>query len=132
MSWLALFFILELGYLPNGYQEIYLITNFVDEVEMKGEFYIDFNAEVTLFDLFFIGGGVKTYIWKYNFSYTFWPNTAGYSLIAGINLGILEIGFRHYCYHPVLPWTEYINFDLQWEGAYEEIYVRLEGSFRGK
>jgi hypothetical protein len=132
MTWLALFFILELGFLPDGYIETYEMTNIADSVELTGEFYVDMNAKVTLFDLFFIGGGTKCYMWKYNVGYTFCPNTAGYSFIAGVNLGILEAGYRHYCYHPVMPWSYYRRSAMKWEGAYSEIYVRLEGSFRGK
>ena len=128
MTWLALFFALEIGFLPQGY-----IGTFHDErqpeyIVLIGAGYVDFETEVRLFKYGFIGGSTKIYVNKYNYGYTFSPETAEFDFNLGIRIAPLELGFRHYCMHPIVPWIYYTRVSPQWEGAYEEIYLRLEVS----
>lgn len=94
--------------------------------DLAGTFYTDLDAEILLFNTLFIGGGVKTTVWKFTDSdWTFFPNKAVYSFSAGLRRGPLELGFRHYCIHPVIPY--FSDPDPIWEGAFDEVYLRIEG-----
>ena len=132
MSWLALFFALEVGVLPTGYLRTYEMVIPTCET-LTGCFYTDMEAEIEILDLFFIGGATKMYMDLYENEGSFKPNTVNLLFTAGIRAQQLEIGFRHYCLHPVVPWIYSNEMNLHWEGAYEEIYIRLESrEFRSK
>lgn len=128
MTWLALFFALEVGFLPGGYMETYTYYGATDET-FAGAYYVDMDAEVRLFDILFIGGGSKVYMDRTHGMINFIPNTVNYNFVAGARYGPLEVGFRHYCIHPIMPWSRYRVEMPEWEGWYEEIYVRIEGRF---
>ncbi len=125
MNWIALLFALEIGMMPSGYIESYDRMP-PTEYELTGAYYVDMQADVLLYDLFFIGGRTKIYMKKRTDTISFSPDTAEFAFNAGIRAGILEIGFRHYCMHPIVPWLYQSGGTLKWEGSYEEIYVRLE------
>jgi hypothetical protein len=125
MTWLALFFALELGYLPGGVVETYYFEK-PEWMELQGSFFTEFEAEAELFGVGFIGGELKTYMNKYAVNKSFKPLAAEYAFYAGLRWSALELGFRHYCTHPVVPWMYYQDVTPQWESWYEEIYLRLE------
>lgn len=127
MSWLALFFALEVGFLPMGFIGTYFKETPIG-VDLQGSGYVDIDLEFALFQYAFIGGGVKTYIYRYSNSRYFSPATVEYDFRAGLRFEPLELGFRHYCAHPVVPWVYFREISPQWEGGYEELYLRLEVS----
>lgn len=129
MSWLAFIFALELGIAPNidvlQYQPAALVTS---EWEIG---YTQLEAEIQLFDLLFAGGGVRTYIIPGSSGHSFSPNTTIYDFSTGFRRGPLEIGLRHRCFHPTVPYLPVFGQKITGlEGSYDEIYVRLEGKIR--
>ncbi len=126
MNWIIFIFALEIGWVPNDILRTYEPPMIYNSAESA---YIQFESEVELFKLFFIGGSIRTYISKNKNSYDFWPTRDGYMFYTGLRYDILEIGFRHYCTHPVVPWN--YQFNPIWEGAYEEIYFRISGKIGG-
>jgi hypothetical protein len=127
MNWLALFFALELGIIPQGYLQTYY-NETLSNYELSGNGYIMLETEAQLLGFVFIGGNVKTYINKYTANTSFSPVNAEYAVKVGMRFDFIELGFRHYCTHPVVPWLYHRNVSPQWEGAYDEIYLRLEVS----
>lgn len=123
MNWLALFFALELGWMPAGDFIMYTVPPEIYSVRCSA--YTELYVEAELFGIGFIGGGIRTSIWYNGEGYTFWPNRATYEFRAGARWGPLEIGWRHFCMHPVIPMFEYVHPDAIWEGAYEELYLRV-------
>ena len=119
MNWLVLFFVLELGWMPNGDFDLYENPLGLDP---KYSAYTELDAEVQLFGLLFVGGGIKTTVWHFR-SYKFFPHKAVYNFRFGARYGLLELGFRHYCIHPVIPY--FSNPHAIWEGAYEEVYLKI-------
>lgn len=99
------------------------------------QYYTELDAEVLLFEHIFIGGAVttrsRTAREKYGIPYNFSPFTDEYLFKAGIRFGNVEIGFRHLCTHPVIPYINSVRqvnrTPITYEGAYEEIYLRFEG-----
>jgi len=122
MNWLFFIFALEAGFFPNASFVMYEMP--VEEVFDLG-MYVQIEAEVLFFDLFFVGGSIRTYVWKKEEGISFWPWRDGFMFNAGLRYKILELGFRHYCTHPVIPYQ--YPAQMNWEGAYEEIYFRIEG-----
>ncbi len=93
-------------------------------------FYIDLNAEVVLFDTFFIGGNMRNDFYNKSDSLYFSPQTMRFKFFTGLRFKkIFEIGFNHFCFHPVIPYFGlHANPIVKWEGAYEEIYIKISGS----
>ncbi len=124
MSWIALFFALEVGLLPNGF-----IDTYVDEgrtLLIQNSEYLSLETELTFFNFLFVGGAVKTYMYRYSGVKDFFPSTVEYDLGLGVRFKSVELGFRHYCTHPIVPWLYRREVSPQWEGSYEELYIRVE------
>lgn len=130
MNWIALAFALELGWMPNGDFLMYDPPSFVS---VAGSYYTELEMRATAFGFLFVGGSVKSFVWLYEGEYTFAPERELYEFEAGLTRGPLEVGFRHYCTHPMWPYLwAYQHGDAgygqaaRYEGAYEELYLRLE------
>ena len=125
MTWLTLFFALEIGITP----QISLVS-YSPEVEWDmlrwGVFYTELDAEIQLFRYIFAGGMMRTYMVPaegINFS----PRYNIYDFRAGLRWQMLEVGWRHRCFHPMIAYQPLLNVEIQGiEGAYDEIYFRVE------
>lgn len=125
MTWLALAFALEVGLLPFDQTIMYQPPARSDE---KWVFYTTLEAELQFLDNHaFIGGRTEIREWKDLAAMGFWPERAGFAFNAGLRWGPVEIGFLHYCTHPVIPFEPLREPSVLWEGAYEKIYLRVEG-----
>lgn len=130
MTWLVLAAALEVGLLPMG---DFLMYDPPSTVSITGTIYTELEARATAWGVLFVGGEVRTFAWAVDGSYSFTPFRLLYQFEAGFTLGPLEIGFRHYCTHPqwVYLWAyrygdAIYGQQARWEGAYEEVYLRLE------
>ena len=127
MNWLILLYFIELGYSP-----FYDSRNVMDDsntrIRTENTYYITLDTEVVILDHLFIGGAIKTYIHSTD-SYDYFPFEADYLFKAGIRLNNLELGFRHFCLHPVRPYEMYYQPQGSTDGAYEEFYIRISSEF---
>jgi hypothetical protein len=130
-EWFGLSYFVEFGYNPTGTFVMYDENQIRDRAYVNDDMYADFDATMWLFTHFYVGGNVRTGFWKMADGYDFMPNQMTYGFRAGLDFKNLEIGFRHYCIHPIyvyLTRTEFENnYDPLWEGSYEEIFVRIKG-----
>lgn len=125
MSWLVLVFALELGILPQTGFVMYQ-PNPAYVVDQVG-FYTDLSATVEAYG-FYAGGGMRCYFWIDRDTVSFWPEQMTFLFEAGWRTEGLNVGFRHYCMHPVVPYLALTGAPPQnWEGSYEEIYIRFDG-----
>jgi len=140
MTWLALAFALELGFVPQGgfmaferepqvfeYEGSYYYPVSVGTVQLPPMFYADLQAEVILFGWMFAGGGVKVPIAWNGETWTFSPSATYYDFRAGVRFKGVEMFWRHRCNHP--QWTYmYAYLPSEWkEGAFDEIAIRFSG-----
>lgn len=126
MTWLAFVFALELGLLPNyGFVMYQPDPEYVID---QHALYTDLEASVEAGG-FYLGGAMRCYFWAHRNDYGFSPFQMTYRFDAGWRNDRLNIGFRHYCMHPVVPWSSHMP-EKNWEGAYEELFIRLEGKIR--
>ncbi len=128
MNWITLFFIIELGLNPfKGTITSYENTQDLYIEEMST--YIQLETEVELLDYFFIGGMIKTDMLINQERLSFRPELSSYLFKAGVRFKMLEIGFRHICIHPTMPY--YLQFQpiTTYDAAYEEIYIRISNGF---
>lgn len=128
MNWLALFFIIELGLNPlkgavTSYEHV--TESYVTEMGI----YVNLETEVQLFDFLFIGGMVKTDMFLSNDSLSFRPEISSYLFNAGIRFEGLEIGYRHLCVHPTMPYRIYFNPIQTYDAGYDEFYIRISNEF---
>lgn len=124
MRWIALAFALELGMVPMSSLLMYDPPTMVQE---QPEFYQQFEAEVLLFGYLALGGSVTVYEWKIEDQLRFFSYRGGFEIGAELRLEPVKIGWRHYCTHPIVPYLSTVAQKIKWEGAYEEIYIRMEG-----
>ena len=131
MTWLFLWFALEIGYQPTAEWQIY--TDPVSESFdcVQSALYTELDARVYLFDYAFIGGSVYTVANPSQTGFSFKPKKASYTFGLGGRYenedASLEVGFRHTCLHPVLCHLLYLEeLNPMLAGQYSEIYVRIE------
>ena len=125
MSWLVFVFALECGLLPNTGFVMYQPD--LESVVGAVGFYTDLSASVESFG-FYVGGGMRNYFWKDRGKIGFCPYQMTFRFDAGWRNENIEIGFRHYCMHPGVPFLELTGAPVcEWEGAYEELFVRIHG-----
>jgi len=117
--------VFEFGITPYDNMHVY-VKDFWNEVAgNKVSFYFDLESNLE-YKKFYIGGGIKTFAGKsLTETRQFLPYKATYRFLAGYNFGNCQIGFRHYCTHPIVP---YVTFDspILFQGAYEELFIRWE------
>ena len=135
MNWLLFMFMLEVGFLPQGGGLVMYDSEGLREMYPnvdRSYGYTDLQAELQFFNFLFVGGGVKTMVFShFKQGKSFFPYEADYNFNVGVRFRGVEMGFRHYCIHPVIPWVGYFrDYEPVWEGTYEEIYLRI-GTWRG-
>ncbi len=123
MKIIMLLLSLEMGIIPAGHFRMY---DFNKEVYPAVSFYGDFNFEVQMFDnRLFYGIGNKIYIWKVKEVRSFKPDAVNFIFFAGLRFSeSVEIGFKHYCSHPIKAWNQSGENNI-FERWYEEIYIKL-------
>ncbi len=127
MNWLILVYFIELGYSP-----FYQSLNVMEEssrINAENIYYITLDAEIVILDHSFIGGAVKTYFQDQIDSKSYYPFEADYLFKAGLRYKNIEVGFRHFCLHPVRPYEMYYQPQDSTDGAYEEFYIRISSEF---
>ncbi len=126
MNWLILLYFIELGYSPF-YNSVNVIPYEYEQTLNENVYYVNFDAEVLLFDYFFIGGSTKIFIQPNNQSHDFYPIQNDYLFKTGFRYKNIQIGFNHFCTHPgrsagiVSKGSAY--------GGYEEFYIRISSEF---
>ena len=124
MEWLALFFAFELGYQPQAMFVSYDPPSFVNG---SGQFYQTFEVKARMWDFLEVGGAVRVQDWLSRGTIGFWPNQLDSQIFADVYYGPLTIGWRHNCIHPVVPYQPTFGEKPSWDGAYDEVYLRIGG-----
>ncbi len=115
----------ECGITPYDNMNVYVAEFWQEVTGNKISFYFDLETQLK-YKGFFIGGGIKTFAGKpITKIKEFHPYKTTYKFLVGYEYKNFQIGFRHYCIHPVVP---YVTFDspIIFQGAYEELYIRWE------
>ena len=86
----------------------------------ENNFYLALDSELKLF-FFWIGGNVIIFTWHHDGN-TFWPHRIDLFSRAGIDIGILTIGWRHLCSHPIMPYERITDAP---DGAFTEFFLRI-------
>jgi hypothetical protein len=145
MTWLALAFALEVGFLPHGsfmsferepevfeYDGSYYYPISVEQAVLPPIVYTDLSAEVILWGWLFAGGNVKIPMAWDGQTWGFLPRATYYDFRAGVRLGIAELFWRHRCMHPQFAYM-YNFLPSEWqEGAFDEIGLRFSAKFGGE
>lgn len=125
MSWIALWFALQVGLSPYSGMLVY---NHAAEMRFAETWYTQFEAEVRLFDTAFIGGEVRTEARRHRGDeLVFYPGLSSYGFTAGLRYGGMELGFLHACQHPTVPYYNQYRPVIAWDGWWTELYLRFSG-----
>lgn len=127
MTWLALAFALEVGFLPQAQLWNHQVSYKPYLIE-DSSIYTELEARVTIAELLFIGGSVRTQSFRSDGKLNFSPVRDTYRFKAGLQYQGLEIGWRHMCEHPVTTnWQSISASDLGFERGYDELYIQFSG-----
>ena len=122
MNWLVLLYFIELGYSPF-YNSVNIIPDKYEQILNENVYYIDFDAEILMFNYFFIGGSAKTFIQPNNKGHDFYPIQIDYLFKSGFRYKNIQIGFNYFCTHPVRS-VGIVSRGTAY-GGYEEFYIRI-------
>lgn len=91
---------------------------------------LETSVEASILDeTFFVGVDTITWAAKAPEGYTFSPRSDRYTVRAGIRFSIFEVGWSHYCQHPVVSYdTGSPEMDNIFEGS-DTLYLRMEAKF---
>jgi len=125
MKIFTLMIMLNFGIIPNGHLKLYESRNNIrNEMSMFG----DFNIEARMFNNhFFYGIDSKIFIWKTDSGYDFSPDRIDFLFFTGIRFNEhLEIYWKHFCQHPIIPWIN-SGYDYSiFESSYNEIGIQFK------
>lgn len=124
MNWLILLYFIELGYSPF-YKSLNVMPIDNKLIMNESVMYMTLDAEIVVLDHLFISGAVKTYFQDDTSDYSYFPFESDYLFKAGFRYKNLELGFRHFCLHPVRPYEMYYQPQGSTDGSYEEFYIRI-------
>lgn len=127
MEWVMFWFALECGMIPNNAMAM-CENEFIDTVIEEYSLYADIDTKIYLFEIFYLGSGIKTVIWQLDSSKLFYLDKTYFNFNVGIEWESVTIGFRHYVKHPIMRYIIYFdNHSIEWGKGYEEIFIKLEG-----
>lgn len=73
---------------------------------------------------------ITVYMWSVDKKLRFYPNQITFQNSIYIDLGKIQIGIRHTCYHPMIVTQQGLRMvgkfvRPKWEGAYDELYLTI-------
>jgi len=122
---LSVEFSLELGWLPEGTLVMYESWKAYD---LSNMFYVVLASRVNLFEYLFIGGSMDVSLHREGLE--FYPNGIDYMFETGIQIGILELFFKHNCIHPAPTWIYFQRMNLKWETWHNRIGIKISGELK--
>jgi len=106
------------GYTPSVHvdkgADVPLYATLGAEVEILGMVFVGFDVRTELTVKELKAGGFSPHLMNYGF-------TVGLRPVEGV-----ELGFRHHCVHPMVPYMDTLHFTLTYEGVYQEVYLRID------
>ena len=130
MSLLLFSFILEIGFSPMYYAEIYGPISH-ERIADENSMYTQLEIELGIAGFIFARGGVKTDVLKIANEQAFSPYESTYLFEGGVQYEGVEIGYRHLCIHPTMPYRWNYAPSTTIDGYYDEYYIKFSGGFNG-
>ena len=127
MTALILSLFIELGGV-NNYSVQYPKDNIYEE--WANALYVDIGARLS-YGIFYLDANTRTDMVQPSIV-KFWPLEAGYGLGLGITTKNIDIGWRHYCFHPVIPY-QYADAGRRpsFEGGGNTFFVKGKVTLQG-
>lgn len=95
------------------------------DIRKEWIFYTTINIEIKPLKWCFFGGQVQTFFLDLKNEKTFDPLICDFLVFVGFRFWYIEIGFNHYCSHPLNTRIYNTVPIFNSNRAYEEIYIRL-------
>jgi hypothetical protein len=125
---MILIFMIQLGIMPINQFQIWDYDRH-PAYKNQMENYIELDFEFVIRDIFFVGGNINTIFFQDKIN-NYVPVEMEYLFKAGFRWQGFEIGFNHFCQHPVITGMSWANILSQNEGGYEKIYIQYEGEIK--
>lgn len=90
-------------------------------------FFSEFDMELLVMKRLFIRGGVRTNFFKDKDWLDYEPYEIKFDISTGINFDFIEIGFSHFCVHPIKTFhNDHKNYPkIEYEGGRQELYIKF-------
>jgi hypothetical protein len=115
----------QIGIMPiNNYQ----LWDYNEHPTYENQFedYLSFDFEFEAYDIFFIGGKINTIFFQKNIK-NYVPVEMEFLFKTGVRWRGFEIGFNHFCQHPVTTFNSHKRINVTGEGGYEKLYLQYAG-----
>lgn len=117
---LAILFSIEFGFLPIDNFELHQTW----KTENYNNYYMENTIELSIYDIFYLGGDTRITASNINIK-NFYLSEIWFNFFLTLKFKGFEIGFRHFCEHPLMPYISKNGIgEIIAEGAYEEIYIK--------
>lgn len=126
MNFIILTFALKLAFVPIQTNLLYATDFSFERCRIKDYSYVEVNTNIEIWETFFISGKINIPILFVKDEISFYPFALGSTFSAGMKKNIFELGFTHYCIHPVIP-SFFMNHSIQYEGSHSEFYLEIKG-----
>lgn len=93
-------------------------------------YFSEFEIEINISDYFFINNKLQVNFQEIRFFRVYDPYQFRFDINIGLRYKFIEIGFHHFCIHPMK--TYYIRKypDINYEGGREELYLKFKGEIK--
>ena len=125
MDILILLFALELSGLAGKHVQ-YEPSGFINEDLYNVSTFLTFSVEALIYKHVFIRGYMKVLMYPLKDTLQFWPTALSSFFTAGVVFNGVEIGWRHICTHPIVPYIGKNPIDLYSDQGANELYIRYE------
>lgn len=131
LSLIAILYSLEAGYSSGGF----LLWNYnpekADLIKSK-TLYTNLGVKIKVWS-FYIGGSIETPVQHisngaFNMG-SFNPIKENYSFDAGFKRKWFELGYQHFCTHPMTAYVPNSFIDYKFEGSYDRVFIKIEHEF---
>ncbi len=120
MKWFILYAAMKFSWIPNAN---YYHMTMEEAIYDRQDFSVTVEMEVSFYrDMFFIGGNIFIPMYSKG-GISFKPTSLGSLFYGGARYKFIEIGYSHYCEHPIN--TRRLYLPTIYEFAYDEFYVQL-------
>jgi hypothetical protein len=124
MNWLIFVGALELAWFPLSATHQYRVPDYQEAADFSMDLGVTMEGEARIsigrIGYLYAGGALNVLL---EWGPDRWPTTLYSVTTGGLRLGVLDVGLRWICAHPIYPWT--LPPPVLWESTIVKVFVRI-------
>jgi len=106
--------------------ELYSLPDTIAENYFEQQYFLTFNAEIFLYEYFYVKGAAKLLVYSHNKDVLMYPRALSSCFELGALLHGLKVGWKHFCTHPIVPWYGDNGFVQFYDESGDEFFIQYE------